>query len=183
MALIIYIWYEHFQFFIRYGFRNARIVLMNSILLFFTLFYVFPLKFLVRILVRMYSNLLLGDAGMFQGINNSIPMGDMDLLMIIYGIGACIIFSMLMLMFRYALKKKEELELNDIEIFDTKSSMYTHVIMASVPAISVLLSLIFGRFWFSSMLSGFFYMTYPIIFAIYGSKRNKLRKKLLAHKK
>ncbi len=51
IALIIYIWYEHYLFFIRYGFRNRYIVLLNTALLFFVLLYVYPLKFLAKLAI------------------------------------------------------------------------------------------------------------------------------------
>lgn len=184
MALIIYIWHEHFIFFIRYGFRNVKIVLLNAVLLFFILFYVFPLKFLAKLLVAIYGNLFMSlfgyDRDTLSGLSSMISNEEMPDLMVIYGLGATSIFLVLYLMYRYALKHKDELELNEIEVFDTQSSLYTHVIMASVPALSALVSIILGGYWFSSMISGFMYMLYPVIFAIFSNKRNKRRKMLLA---
>ena len=45
---------------------------------------------------------------------------DTGSLMIIYGIGAASIFLILMLMYRYALKNSDLLQLNKIEEFDTR---------------------------------------------------------------
>jgi hypothetical protein len=44
-ALLVWIWYEHNMFFRRYGLQDGWTVFMNGILLFVTLFYVYPLKF------------------------------------------------------------------------------------------------------------------------------------------
>lgn len=184
MILIVYIWHEHFVFFIRYGFRNVRIVLLNSCLLFIVLFYVYPLKFLARILVIMYGNLLgqlfgITDTAFLSSWRQMIKPENMMDLMIIYGLGAGLIFFMFVLMYKYALGKKEELGLNEIEIFDTQSSLYTHLIMLSLPVFSVLFALVFGRFQFGGAVSGFIYMLYPVVFAIYVPKRNKKRLALL----
>lgn len=182
MALIIYIWYEHFQFFIRYGFRNARIVVLNAMLLFVILFYVYPLKFLAKLLVTIYSNIFMNLFGYERETLSGVRMisnQEMPQLMIIYGLGAALIFAIIALMYKYALKKQEELELNEIEIFDTKSNLYSNIIMGGVPVLSVLFSWIWADYWFSSMIAGFTYMLYPVIFPIYGSRRSRARKRLL----
>ncbi|WP_157494113.1 TMEM175 family protein [Fulvivirga imtechensis] len=182
MALIVYIWYEHFQFFIRYGFRNPRIVVFNAMLLFVVLFYVYPLKFLAKLLVVIYSNIFMSLFGYERATLSGVQMisnEEMPQLMIIYGLGAALVFAILTLMYKYALKKSEELELNEIEMFDTRTSLYTNIIMGSVPLLSVLFAWIFSPYWFSSIISGFTYMLYPGIFAIYGSKRGRKRKLLV----
>lgn len=184
ITLVIYIWHEHFVFFLRFGFRGVKVVFLNAILLFIVLFYVYPLKFLARILVTMYSNLLgqlfgWTEVNFLNSWQNMIQPQNMIDLMIIYGLGAGLIFLMFILLYRYALKHKKELELNEIEEFDTKSSLYTNIIMFSVPAFSVIVAIIFGRFPVGAALSGFSYMAYPIIFSIYGRKRKRKRQEIL----
>ena len=41
IALIIVIWHEHFQFFLRYGLRNGRIIVINTVFLVIVLFHGF----------------------------------------------------------------------------------------------------------------------------------------------
>ena len=45
-AMLVLIWAAHNGFFRRYGMDDAGTVVLNSILLFVVLFYVYPLKFL-----------------------------------------------------------------------------------------------------------------------------------------
>src|SRR5689334_14510630 len=45
-ALIATVWYDHHVFFRRYGLDDTRTTLLNMVLLFVVLFYVYPLKFL-----------------------------------------------------------------------------------------------------------------------------------------
>ncbi len=57
-ALLVWIWYEHNAFFRRYGLQDAYTILLNSVLLFVVLLYVYPLKFMfdsafARILPRL----------------------------------------------------------------------------------------------------------------------------------
>lgn len=180
MTLITYIWYEHYLFFVRYGFKSSRIVILNTLLLFSVLLYVYPLKFLFKVLVSLYASLL----GRLLGLNGASPPAfermisgeDIPELMIIYGIGAAFIFLIFVLMYRYALSKKEDLKLSNLEIYDTKSSLQSAIIMSSVPVLSVLIVLIFGKFIIGVMISGFVYMLYPFIFWIWSVKRSNLRK-------
>lgn len=183
MAFIIYIWWEHFVFFIRFGLMNSRIVLLNGLVLFVVLFYVYPLRFLANLLVSIYANFIMqlfgSEESTVYAIKQSIDPNDMPLLMIIYGMGAFLIFFILSLMYKYALKHKKELNLNELECFDSKTSYYVLIIMYTVPLLSVLISLALIRFYWSGIISGFIYMVYPLAFAIFHNKRTKLRKKLL----
>src|ERR1700683_871008 len=45
-ALLANVWYEHYRFFRRYALETPWVVFLNCALLFFVLFYVYPLKFL-----------------------------------------------------------------------------------------------------------------------------------------
>ena len=104
---------------------------------------------------------------------------DTGSLMIIYGIGAASIFLILMLMYRYALKNSDLLQLNKIEEFDTRSSMTTNFLMATVPILSVILAWIFQNSPWAGMISGFAYFLYMPLMFIYSARRAKRRKKVL----
>lgn len=184
ITLITIVWHEHFLFFIRYGFRNGYIVFLNTTLLFIVLFYVYPLKFLSQLLVILFSNFI---TVVFYGNSKEIweefvfkmDGGTMDQLMVIYGLGAAAIFLTLAFMYRYALKKSDELELNEIERFDTRMSIRTNLLMASVPLISVIIAGFLPIGFGSGPLSGFVYFLYfPIMFT-HGHRVQKARKKLI----
>src|SRR4051812_7991550 len=49
-TLLVLIWYEQHTFFRRYGLEDVRTVVLNSVLMFVVLFYVYPLKFLFTLL-------------------------------------------------------------------------------------------------------------------------------------
>ena len=183
IALIMLVWSEHFKFFLRYGFRGGAIVALNTILLFLLLFYVYPLKFLAKLLVNIYSGLLSPlfgiDTSVGKEIKNLITADEMTQLMVIYGLGAASLFLVLMLMYRYALKRKNELALNEIEIFDTKASVYANLLMASIPLLSVLLVLFIPDPIVGSAVSGFSYCLYWPIMTLFGKRSAKHREKLL----
>ncbi len=179
ITLITLIWYEHFQFFLRYGIRNSRIIVLNTLFLAIVLFYVYPLKFLTKIIILFPIGYLLGDQSLLAELSGMIRGQDMGQLMVIYGIGATAVFLVLMFMYRYAFSRAEELQLNDLERFDTRTSIRTNLLMAAVPALSVLLALIFINSWFAGPIAGFAYFLYtPIMFA-HGRQAEKKRNALI----
>lgn len=183
IALITLVWFEHFKFFIRYGFRSGRIVLLNTILLFLLLFYVYPLKFLTKLLVNIYTGLLYPlfgiDTDVGREIKNMITPDEMNQLMIIYGLGAAGLFLIMMLMYRYALKQKVELELNEIEVFDTKASVTANLLMAGIPLLSVFLVIVIPNPILSSAISGFSYFLYWPVMTFFGKRSERARKTLV----
>lgn len=182
ITLLSLIWYEHFKFYLRYGFRNIRIVFLNTLLLFIVLFYVYPMKFLCTLLVIIMGNLFIklfgGDAS-WEGYKSMMGDGAQWELMAIYGLGGASIFLVLAVMYRYAWSKRDELGLNAIEEFDTRVSIRTNMLMASVPLLSVLLAVIFRDSSAGRSLSGFVYFLYSPIMFIHGARSAKARKKLL----
>lgn len=181
VILVMVIWYQHYLYFLKYGLQDRMIITLNTILIFLILVYVYPLKFLARFLFELVLALssrnfdilseMFGPEG---GIN------DMKYLMILYGLGAALIFFTLALMHLYAGKKKEELKLNEYELFVTQTGSRQNLLMALVPALSVILALVdFQSTTLNQSVAGFTYFLYPPIMIINGFRREKKRKQLI----
>lgn len=174
VVLLVVIWVQHYMFFLKYGLQDIRTVVYNTFLLCLVLVYVYPLKFLMNLLVQFYISLILGeDFEMVQQMNG----GDMKFLMITYGLGAGLIFWTIALLYRHAFNKRTELELNEYEIFQTKSSIGLNLLMGSIPMVSFLIAAIGPIHGLTFMLSGFIYMTYPIVMPLYGRRITRMEKK------
>ncbi|MCB0496625.1 MAG: DUF1211 domain-containing protein [Cyclobacteriaceae bacterium] len=179
IALLMLIWYQHFIFFIRYGLQDAKIIVLNTILLFLILFYVYPLKFLFRVLYKLFYALFTGDRAISQELFTvTIKPEDAPDLMAIYGIGASLIFILLALMYWYALKKARSLKLNPKEIFETRTSIYKNVFMGIVPLISALIAFVgVGDTGTTFTLSGISYWLYMLVMPTFSIMRERVRKK------
>jgi hypothetical protein len=100
--------------------------------------------------------------------------------MVIYGIGASAVFFVIMFMYKAALSRAKELDLNEIEIFDTRASIRSNFLMALIPLLSALLAMIFSFDAFlAGVIPGFTYFLYSPVMFINGSRTFKQRKKLL----
>ena len=178
ILFIILIWHEHITFFYRYGLRNTKVIVLNSIFLVIVLFYVYPLKFLTKLILLPLA-MLFDQEALQQEMIGMIRGENMSDLMIIYGLGAFSVFCTLALMYNYALKNADALQLNDVERFDTKTKITSNKLMALVPLLSVLVAIILHGNWIGGMLSGFTYFLYtPVMFA-FGRRNQKARIALL----
>jgi len=115
------LWYSQFTFFRRYGLEDRVTVLLNLVLLFMVLFFVYPLKFLF--------NVILTDPRMKQTIATAHGMElvvlpeHKPLIFAIFGAGFAGVMVVFTLLYRHAWKKREELGLNEFAIFETEHSV------------------------------------------------------------
>lgn len=175
--LLMDIWFEHYTFFRRYGIEDGFVKGMNTALLFVVLFFVYPLKFLF--------SLLLGQIFNAEALEHSVPAGqtiitreDWPTLMVIYAIGAIAVFTIFTLLHWHAYKRREDLELNELEVFDTRSSINHNIVMLAVPLVSLLIA-VFGRPEYIAF-SGWAYFLYGPAITIERSWEARVRRKLEA---
>jgi uncharacterized membrane protein len=180
IVLIVLIWHEHFVFYYRYGFRNTKVIVLNTIFLIIVLFYVYPLKFLCKFLLLNPLARVFNQQNLLIELSEMSKPEDTAPLMIIYGAGAASIFLVLMSMYRYALKNSHLLQLTKIEEFDTRMSMIGNLLMATVPMLSVILAFLFrNNATLAGLISGFVYFLYMPLMFTFGVRRTKRRKKIL----
>lgn len=163
---VIWIWYSHYQFFMRFGLRDMPIIILNTILMVVVLFFVYPLKFLSTWLVKYLTLLfkaLVIDSSYFAELGNlareMIPWQNMPELLITYDIGFLAIFGCFVLMYRHALKKGGELQLSALEEHEARSIKAHYSGVASVASLSLLIAL-FGyvaNWQFAGLYAGLIY--------------------------
>ncbi|MBL8878834.1 MAG: DUF1211 domain-containing protein [Phycisphaerales bacterium] len=106
-GLLALIWYKHYLFFRRYGLEDGITVLLNVILLFLVLFYVYPLKFLF--------SAALGEV--------RVTIDEGRQLFTIYGLGLSAVFVVIVLLYANALRQKRKLELSPLECHVARIAM------------------------------------------------------------
>jgi uncharacterized membrane protein len=182
ISILTLIWYQHYIFFVRYGLKDASIVAINTLLLFLVLFFVYPLKFLFQVLFALFSALIMNDQKALEILfSEVIKANDAPTLMVIYGAGSALVFLTMAWMYFIALKRRAHLKLSPIEVFDTRSNIYTNLCMASIPFISSMISILGigggGSLTFS--IAGLFYMSYIVVMPLYGYLRARTRQRFL----
>jgi uncharacterized membrane protein len=176
-TLLILVWYSQYKFFRRYGLQDTFTVVLNLVLLFVVLFYVYPLKFVFTFLVSRFTghgvDVRLPNGSMVPMVEND---GQMATLMIIFGIGYLAVFGLFVLLYRHAYQNRELLELNELEVFDTRTDIRENTINVGIAAVSILFAMFGGTRY--GPLSGMIYMLTPVIMTVHGFRNGKQRKHL-----
>src|ERR1700686_3130733 len=139
-TMLVQVWYYHYIYSRRYGLQTTYVVVLNAVLLFVILFYVYPLKFLFTVVV----------GGLTQGL--TVPQEQLTrmftsaqqvpALMVIYSLGytaVCVLFALL---YHYAYSKRTELELNEYEAMRTIHAVIFQLCFAGVGLLVIALALI-----------------------------------------
>lgn len=115
-VLLFAIWYQHYVFFRRYGLEDLTVITLNGALIFVVLFYVYPLKFLFTVLVDQ----LLG-----RPVSAVTTSAEMAHLLLLFSAGYVAVFTIFALLFGHAFRRRRDLDLNEIEVLDTRESVWS----------------------------------------------------------
>ena len=139
-TMLVQVWYYHYIYSRRYGLQTTYVVVLNAILLFVVLFYVYPLKFLFTLVVGGLS----GGFTVPQEQLNRMFTSEQQVpaLMVIYSLGyiaVCVLFALL---YHYAYRMRTELELNEYEAARTLHAVLFQLCFAVVGVIVIVAALI-----------------------------------------
>lgn len=172
-AILVQVWYQHYIFCRRYGLQTFYAVVLNSILIFVVLFFVYPLKFLFGIFVAGMSGGILAT----HPLNETIQLSQVPALMVIYSLGFSAVSAVFALLYRHAYSLRKELELNDYESLRTRNACYHQLAMTTLGFI-VILAAVFLPVRFSGS-SGYLYTFIGIYYWIAGSILEKEEARVL----
>lgn len=142
-ALLLLVWYYHYKLFGRFDLDDGYTMLLNSVLLFVVLFYIFPLKFVFTS--------WLGPGSTFSN------RGQVRSMMTLYSAGYCAVFLVFGLMYLRAFRRRAELKLNDEDVFFALQHVAECAVMVFVGAVSMILAQTLP-FAYAAMAAGFIYM-------------------------
>jgi len=174
-AMLFHVWFIQYKFFRRYGLSDNFTIWMTACLLFVVLFYVYPLKFVWTLMV----NVIFGFGTTAEVGGRAVPVlrgEQMPTLLAVYGAGFAAVFVILTLLYWHAYRKRDALELNEMETHDTRSYVQENALMAAVGLLSTGLALTNTRV--SSLLAGLTYWLIGPVQYLHGRHRGKSRKKL-----
>jgi uncharacterized membrane protein len=133
-ALLVWIWHEHNMFFRRYGLQDSLTVFLNGALLFVVLLYVYPLKFMFD---SMFAQMVPGAYPDLQ----RMTLRQLSSAATIYALGFVVLFMMFALLYAHAYRKRVELQLDALEVFDVKWFAGSHLVSAGVGVVAAIVAL------------------------------------------
>jgi len=176
-ALLIVVWYNQYKFFRRYALQDNYTVLLNAVLLFVVLFYVYPLKFVFSFLISIFT----GQRGEVRLANGSVVhmvenADQVATLMLVFSIGYVAVFGLFVLLYGHALRRRAQLDLNELEIFDTRTDIREALLNVGIGLVSIG----FAVFTRNASLSGMTYMLCPVVMTTHGMMTGRRRRKVEA---
>ena len=175
-ALLLWVWYNHYIFFRRYGLQDTLTIVLNAVLLFVVLFYIYPLKFLATLVVDSFMGVALN---VHLPGGETVPMieqGQSATLMVVYGAGFFLVFLCFALLYAHAYRRRMQLELNEGEVFDTISGLEEHLIESGIGLLAIIVAILIGNR--SPLLSSMPYWLIGPVMAIHGGRRGKKRRRM-----
>lgn len=139
-TMLVQVWYYHYIYSRRYGLQTTYTIVINAVLLFVVLFYVYPLKFLFTLVVGGLTNGLTVPQEQLNRMFSSEQQ--VPALMIIYSLGyiaVCVLFALL---YHYAYSKRTELELNEYEALRTIHAVFFQLSFVVVGILVIVMALL-----------------------------------------
>ena len=165
-AALYFIWVAHTNVFRRYALGDAYTIVVNGILLFTVLFYVYPLKFTATAIVSM-----------FTGHKDIVLDGSqVGTLFIIYGFGWSIVFLCIALLYRHAHTIRDRLGLTPVGAYDSITHSRHYLSFVIVGVISIILAVLGVGIRYG--VPGFAYALVGLFASYNGSNRRKGRSHL-----
>lgn len=150
--VLFQIWYAHYRFCRRYGLSDVGTLVLDGLLVFIVLVYVYPLKYLALAAMEALTGF-----GPLQGrpLAARLPFERIDELFMLYGVGFAAVWTILAVLVGRALARRERLGLNAVELCDTLHSICRYAGMAGIGVLSCMLAWVLpGR---SVVLAGWAY--------------------------
>jgi Endosomal/lysosomal potassium channel TMEM175 len=145
-AALMTVWVRHYFFFRYYGLDDFATIVLNTLLLFLVLFYVYPLKFLFSVFVaNVWINPLTGMAVQIgaQGGPQVMTWADVRGLFVIFGSGFAAIYFVFGALHWHAYRMRDALGLSTFEIAYTRTSMVALFLNVGVGLLSILVAYVF----------------------------------------
>ncbi len=104
-------WHAHYKFFRRFGTHDFATIVINAVLLFFVLFYVYPLKFLFTFVTSVFTGHAAGSIETYQQLTE---------LMILFGVGFATIYFLIAGLYWNGYRQRVTLGLSRLELLLTR---------------------------------------------------------------
>lgn len=131
-GILLWFWHGHYVFFRRYALTDMTVVVLNSLLLFVILFYVYPLKFLFAVFLGGLLHL---------GNTAALTSGQVRQVYILYGTGFAAVAVLMAVMFAHAGRRWHELGLSPLERHLTRGAVAERLGLLAVALLSIVLAL------------------------------------------
>lgn len=181
IAMIMWIWHGHYEFFLRFGLRNMPVIVLNTILMTVMLYFAYALRFLVSWLMKYTATVFKGffvDERYFEELDQMVEIigwSDLPGMLLVYDLTFVAVFLLFALLYKQALKNKDKLNLSKVETVRTEAIISHYMGVVAVASLSTVIAL-FGIFldWaFAGFFGGIIYFLIGPVSYVIGKRSEK----------
>lgn len=141
-ALLFFVWYHQYRFFRRYGLDDTLTIVLNAVLLFVIVFFVYPLRFVFSMVVEIVR----GRRPWTETIDG-VPVlssAQWPTLMTVFSLGYLAVFLLFALMHLNAYRLRDALDLSPMERYDTLDNVRESLLNVGIALVSLVLAQLGG---------------------------------------
>lgn len=168
--MIVMFWSAHRGWSRRFGLEDTVVVWLSFAFVFVMLIFVYPLRMVFSSMFHFFS------AGWLPSEVTIETAWEMRLLFAVYGAGFFLLSLNVIALNAYALRMREALGLNAVEVHDTRAQINGWIGPAAIALLSVLIAVSVPAPAIS--LAGFVYFALPVIGPVVGVRMGRQRKAL-----
>ena len=169
-ANILWFWYAHHVWSRRFGLDDLGAILLSLGLVLVVLIYIYPLKAIYSGAIEFFSN------GFFQSYFHIGSLHDLRILFVVFGTAYFVLSGMITLLYRHAIRRAQQLALNELELFESRQAALFWLVNACVGMFSVLLAISLPPNLI--VIAGIWYCSLGIIAPWHETRKEKLRQNL-----
>lgn len=171
-AIMTWIWHSHTVWSRRYGLEDTTTVYLSSSLIFLVLIYVYPLRIVMQSFMAGISD------GYFPPAMEFTEYWQIRFMFAFYAFGFLLVCFNFVALYRHALRQRQDLNLQEFEVFDSQSQVYFWIASGAVCLLSLVISLAMPLTYLA--FAGYcFFLLFPVLTCL-GFVRAKQRKALFA---
>jgi len=170
-TLLMMFWWAHHVWSRRFGLDDGPTVLLSCLLIFTVLIYVVPLRFMFGLVSLWVGGLTGLPLGSSRIVFTGLP--DVGTLFVIYGVGFAAMAGSIVLLYLYAWRRRDALDLSEAEAFETLSEAGVWGIVAASGALSAGAALVLPTS--AAGAPGWVYMALPLLTPSYAHVMNRRR--------
>jgi uncharacterized membrane protein len=153
-GMLVMIWYQHRRFFHLYPLADVWTIVINSVLLFVVLLYVYPLKLLTEVFAERYL-------GATHEIIAEMGQDEIRGLFVIFGLGFAAVYASFGGLHFRAWQQREDLGLDQLARFDLRHEVMDFMMIALIGVLSVFVALLgLGLGW---GFPGWLFLLTPVV--------------------
>jgi uncharacterized membrane protein len=176
-ALLFQVWWRHFNFFRRYGLEDPVTISLTGVLLFVVLFYVYPLKFVFKLVMYQLAGLPTAIQHADGALEPMITPLQTPQMMQIYSAGVVAVYVVFALMYLHAYRRRGELALSAREALDTRVAVFDNAGIALIGMMSLAIASFGGPVAAALIAGPIYFLIGPFKFGL-GAYRGRAHRQL-----